>query len=218
MELRVLSTRPWICLEGEDPAHWLASIWDRSIQRQTFVPASSSHLSRSVLDWLRNTWPRSRINLIPNLSRPLSSLPSSPTSHVDVSSKTSLQPNPTFPEYVGPPTLPVFALFQSFSVFFFPSLPFSSKLSGTMAGRARKESHCFCQPKREWLTKSVCPVKQPCVFPRNPFATLYGCAEEFLRRIKRIEIFSILFEGITRILLRTACHKRSFITLLLNNF
>lgn len=121
MELRVLSTRPWICLEGEDPAHWLASIWDRSIQRQTFVPASSSHLSRSVLDWLRNTWPRSRINLIPNLSRPLSSLPTSPTSHVDVSSKTSLQPNPTFPEYVGPPTLPVFALFQSFSVFFFPS-------------------------------------------------------------------------------------------------
>lgn len=45
--------------------------------------------------------------------------------------------------------------------------------------------------------KSVCPVKQPCVFPRNPFAILYGCAEESLRRIlERIEIFSILFEGI----------------------
>lgn len=200
MELRVLSTISWISLDGKDPARCLASIWDRSIQRQTFVPASSSHLSRSVLDWLRNTWPRSRINLIPNLSRPLSSLPSSPTSHVDVSSKASLQPNPTFPEYVGPPTLPVFALFHSFSVFFFPSphafhfLPSFQEPWPVARGR---DPTVFCRSKREWLMKSACPVKQPCVFPRNPFAILYECAEEFLRTIlQRIEIFSILFEGI----------------------
>lgn len=200
MELRVLSTISWISLDGKDPARCLASIWDRSIQRQTFVPASSSHLSRSVLDWLRNTWPRSRINLIPNLSRPLSSLPSSPTSHVDVSSKASLQPNPTFPEYVGPPTLPVFALFHSFSVFFFPSphafhfLPSFQEPWPVARGR---DPTVFCRSKREWLMKSACPVKQPCVFPRNPFAILYECAEEFLRTIlQTIEIFSILFEGI----------------------
>ena len=96
-----------------------------------------SHLSRSVLDWLRNTWPRRRINLVPILFssslRPSRLTPPSASTFLAKRRCNLTQPSR------NTPVLPPFESLPSsigLFVFLFPipaRLPFSSKLSRTMA-------------------------------------------------------------------------------------
>lgn len=114
------------------------------------------------------------------------SLPrSSPTSHVDVSSKASLQPNPTFPEYFDPPTLQVFALFEGFSFFFFLSIPpvfFPSFYHG-MAGWIREGYKAFL-PTQKGVVNEI----RLSLF----FFLFFNLSTSLLRCMHGFEIFIII--------------------------
>lgn len=155
---------------------------DRSIQSRH----SSSHLSPSVLDWLRiRDLARESTSFLTFHVLPPSLPRSSPTSHVDVSSKASLQPNPTFPEYFDPPTLQVFALFEGFSFFFFLSIPpvfFPSFYYG-MAGWIREGYKAFL-PTQKGVVNEI----RLSLF----FFLFFNLSTSLLRCMHGFEIFIII--------------------------